>query len=195
MDKAIRLIPLVALFLLPGCVPSLHPLYTDKTVTFDERLIGKWSPDDDNESWTFSRKDDRSYLLVYTDNADAQGVFTAHLVKVDDQLFLDLYPEDPQIRGNDFYKVHFIAVHTFMHVAEIAPVLRMAPMSPEWIKKLLAKEPAVVRHEKVEDGIMLTAGPEELQTFVHKHTGNKDAFGDFSELKRRADVTPEPAPK
>ena len=34
------------------------------------------------------------------------------------------------------------------------------------MKKLLAAKPTVVKHEKVKDGVLLTAAPKELQAFL-----------------------------
>ncbi len=47
--------------LLAGCVPvmSLHPLYTDKDVIFEEKLLGTWldDPNSPDTAWQFKRTD------------------------------------------------------------------------------------------------------------------------------------------
>ena len=45
---------LFLLLLCSGCIPtSLHPLYTEEDILFDQRLIGSWSEEDGDDSWTF----------------------------------------------------------------------------------------------------------------------------------------------
>ena len=34
--------------LLGGCVPSLHPLYTEKEIVFEEKLLGVWTQSEPN---------------------------------------------------------------------------------------------------------------------------------------------------
>lgn len=169
--------------LLGGCVPSLHQLYTDKDLVFDEKLLGAWA--DDDTRWTFQKgADPNSYKLAVTDD-EGKGEFVAHLVKIDDMLFLDLFPEEPKLeQSNDFYKMHLVGVHTFIKVEQIAPILKMRIMNPEKIEKMLENDPNVLKHEKVEDRIILTASPKELQRFMRKYANVEDVFGDPSDLKR-----------
>ncbi len=99
---------------LTGCVPvdSLNPLYTDKDAVFDESLLGSWvGPDagDDGVLEFIARDQDgkRSYLLVMTDkDKDSNGykktVYHAHLVKLNEHLFLDVIPETFDSRPNSY---------------------------------------------------------------------------------------------
>ena len=80
--------------ILGGCVPSLHPLYTDKDLAFEEKLSGSWS--DSEQIWKFEGdSEEKSYELIILDKDLKKGEFTAHLVKIDNMLFLDLFPEKP----------------------------------------------------------------------------------------------------
>lgn len=64
--------------LLAGCVPvmSLHPLYTDEDVIFEEKLLGTWL-DDSNDTWTFERISEfhESYALTFTDYEGKKGLY------------------------------------------------------------------------------------------------------------------------
>ncbi len=53
-----------ALVILAGCVPSLHPLYTDKDTVFELALLGKWSEKDSKATWTFTKGNKKQYNLV-----------------------------------------------------------------------------------------------------------------------------------
>ena len=184
-------ITLLGLVLLPGCVRSLHPFYTDEDIVFDPNLVGEWANDESGESWTFSKKGEKSYDLVYRDRDGKTGRFVAHLAKIQGKLFLDLFPEEAKIEGNDFYRIHLVRVHTLLHVKQIGPTLQMRVSNPDWLKKLVTDNPDTIRHTEVDDGVILTAETKELQAFWIKHLDTEKAFGEFFDLSRTETRTPE----
>src|SRR5687768_5465110 len=90
---SLRAVVIASCFFLAACVPSVNPLYTADTIVFDEALLGIWKdkPEAD-DSWNFSRSNDKSYTLVIQEK-DANSKFSAHLVKLGDVMFLDLFPD------------------------------------------------------------------------------------------------------
>jgi hypothetical protein len=168
--------------LLTGCLPSLHPLYNDKTLIFKEELIGKWMGDDD-VLWRFTRAGDKEYELRIREDEKEVGRFSAHLTQIEGLMFLDLYPDDEQLKDlSDFYKMHILPVHTFMKVDQINPNLRLRMIDYEKVEKMLEDDPNLIKHETVEDRIVLTASTEELQNFVVEHVetifdDNNDSSG------------------
>ena len=127
---------------------------------------------------------------MYTEQSGKTGEFTAHLVNVASNLFLDLYPDDLKLPQNDYYKAHWMPVHTFLRVWQIEPTLRMAVMEPDGLKRVLEAKPDAVRHEKV-GTILLTASPKELQAFLLDHLSAKGVFGEPDDFAR---VIVPPAP-
>jgi len=109
-----HLVLLALLACLTGCVPvdSLNPLYTDKDVVFDESLLGSWVGTDNGEDGVLefiARDQDgkKSYSLVMTEkDKDSNGykktVYHAHLVKLNEHLFLDVVPETFDSRPNSY---------------------------------------------------------------------------------------------
>jgi hypothetical protein len=174
------------LLVLGGCVPSLHPLYTDKDLIFDLGLLGEWEWKEDTgkEIWAFTKEGEKEYQLVFTDKEGKQGRFHVHLLKIDDRMFLDLFPQNSDLKESDFYKLHLVSPHTFMLVTQIQPTLQMAFFDPDWTKAYLKEHPEAIRHEKVDDQIVLTAQPKELQAFVLQH--ERDAFHKMGILTRKA---------
>jgi hypothetical protein len=170
---------------LSGCVPSLHPLYTDADLAYDPALVGEWSSEGSSETWTFTGDSEKEYKLVYVDKDGAKGEFDVHLVKVKDRLFLDFFPKDPELQQNDFYKMHLLPVHTFMKVEQIEPTLIMSPLNPEWLGKYLEENPDAIAHDEVDDRLVLTAGTKELQAFLLEHVDDKDAWGESSDMRRK----------
>ncbi len=184
MNKWPRLVGLGFLIFLTSCVPSLHPIYTGEDLVFDPALVGAWSEEGSADTWTFSKSGEKEYNLVLVDD-EGKGEFVVHLAKVEGRLFLDLFPKEPDLKANDFYKSHLLRVHSFILVAKIQPTLQMAVLDPGWIKKFLQDHPDAIRHEEVNDDILLTAKPKELQAFLIKHEKTEGAFGEFSNFIRK----------
>jgi hypothetical protein len=180
---------------LTGCVPALHPLYDDATVTFDPNLIGRWAQG--NDVWTnvltFEQGQGKSYELVVVDEDDKMGRFVAHLVRLDGMLFMDTYPgeiTDPTM--HDVCKTHLIPGHLFWKVDSIEPHLKLAVANAEAISTMIKDDPACIQHEKMdeEDGLVLTAGTKDLQKFVVKLARMDKGFGTPEEFVRLAPLCP-----
>lgn len=129
---------------LGGCVPvmSLHPLYDEEDLLFDDKLLGTWVDDhnDPDTIWQFSRPDEskKEYELVFTDKEGQKGIFVARLVKLKDKLFLDARPEqfpsgkqemeEMALPYNAFF---FVPVHTFIKIDCIEAVAAVKNCLPE----------------------------------------------------------------
>ena len=175
--------------LLGGCVPvmSLHPLYTEKDVVFEEKLLGRWVDDPNSPESTleFNRIEEpkNAYNLVFYDEEGKKGSFVAHLVRLQNRLFLDVYPskppweiEDPnklELPYNSFFS---IPAHTFIKIDFNGPQLKMWVTNDVEMKKLLKEEPNAVKHTFIEDKLILTAPTKELQNFVLKYADDKRVF-------------------
>ena len=187
MKKATTIISLGLLFLMMGCIPSLHPLYTEQDLIYDPALVGEWVGNDGKVTWTFAKSGEKAYTLLYVDEKGKKGEFAVHLLKIGDRRFLDLYPTDPDLQQNDFYKAYLLRVHTFISVQQQADTLRMSFMNFDWIKKYLQEHPDAIKHEKVDEGVLLTAQPRELQAFLAKHDKAPDVWSEGSPLIRRVE--------
>jgi hypothetical protein len=149
-----------------GCLPSLYPLYTDDTLVFYEELVGKWTNDGD-EIWQFTKAGQKEYHLRVIDG-DKEARFEAHLVKLGDMTYLDIFPgQNDEVFENvpDLYKFHIIAAHTFMKV-ELGPDLQLGWV---YLGELLQDDPNVLDHKEVGDKLILTAQTKQLQEFIIEH--------------------------
>jgi len=175
--------------LLGGCVPvmSLHPLYTEKDVVFEERLLGRWvdDPNSPETTWQFNRIEEpnNAYNLVFSDEEGKKGSFVAHLVRLQNRLFLDVYPSEPPWEIEDPNKLELpynyfflIPAHTFIKIDFNGPKLKMWSTNDEEMEKLLKEEPNAVKHTFIEDKLILTAPTKELQNFVLKYADDKRVF-------------------
>lgn len=169
--------------LLGGCLPSLHQLYTEETLIFEERLVGKWTHEDD--IWEFRKAAEKEYQLRLLDGEQKEGRFEAHLVELEGMMFLDIFPDTEALEDmQDFYKMHLLAAHTFMKVEQIDPNLQLRMMEPDTVSDMLKDDPNLLKHEQIDDAIVLTASTEQLQKFMVEYANVKDVFGEAMDMKR-----------
>ena len=187
--------------LLGGCIPvmSLHPLFTEQDLVFEEKLLGTWA-DDPNKpemTWEFNRlktedANDKTYQLFFTDKEGKKGSFVAHLVKLDDKLFLDAYPSEVPWEPKDpnrvewLYNTFFlIPAHTFLKIDSIEPHLKICWTTEDKMKEMLKENPDAVKHTLLEDRLVMTAPTKELQAFVLKHADDERVFPAKAVLTRK----------
>jgi len=188
---------LLALLTLAGClVRSVHPLYTARDLVFDPALVGVWNLVKDKETakeiWEFQADENKTgYLLLHTDDEGRRAKLKAHLVKLGEQHFLDLEPEDAEKELNSLFVVHLTGCHTFTKVTLTKGAVQLDFFNPDWVREFLEKQPSALRHELIRDDegkvrdLLLTAPTADLQAFVRKHAAEKEVFKDFGKLVAR----------
>jgi hypothetical protein len=213
--------------ILSGCLPvmSLHPLFTEKDLAFDEKLLGTWVNDPNSkkppDTWDFKRADanENAYKFTFTDNEGKKGLFVAHLVKLENRLFLDVYPSEPPWDEKDPNKVEwtyntlfYIPAHTFIKINSIEPQLKMQVTDDEKMEELLKADPNAVKHVLLApepydkplehvlapepyDKPVLTASTEQLQAFVLKYADDSRVFTEEGILNRKKTKEPQESVK
>ena len=190
--------------LLGGCFPvmSLHPLYTEEDVAFEENLVGTWvdDPNGPETTWEFSRAGpkEKVYKLVFSDKDGKKGSFDVHLVKLKERFFLDVYPSELPWKPEDPNKVKWlynslflIPAHTFLKIDSIESQLKMRLTDDEELKEqVLWEDPNAVKHMSIESRIILTASTKELQAFVLKHADDNRVFTGEIVLNRKKSKNP-----
>ena len=176
--------------LMGGCLPvmSLHPLYTEDTTVFKEKLLGTWTADPNKPgSWQFTRAEDedKAYKLIIHDQDSNKGSFTARLVKLDCQYFLDIYPdefpcdlEDPNQTDWAYNSIFMIPTHTFLKVDCFVPNVELRLTQDEPLRNLLEDKPGTVDFVTVKDRTVLTSNTKQLQQFVLKYADDERLFPD-----------------
>ena len=196
--KAKKILFYLLAALLGGCVPvvSLHSLYTKENVVFEEKLLGTWvdDPNSPETTWEFNRIEEskNAYKLIFSDDKGQKGSFVANLVKLQNKLFLDVYPDELPWEPDDpneakwLYNSFFlIPVHTFIKIDSIEPQLKMRLTDDDKMAKLLKEDPNAVKHTSIEDRLILTASTKELQAFVLKYAEDNRVFTNEVVLNRR----------
>jgi hypothetical protein len=174
---------------LVGCVPSLHELYTEDTLVYDPALVATWEEKD--ATWTFKGDpNSKSYELLIVEQDEKRGRLEnqmgAWLVELDGKRYLDLFPrKDVKLNVGNWFSTSLLRAHVFIKTETRDGKLLLAIMSMDVVEKMIEKDPTIIKHEKTEDRIVLTASPKELQEFIKKNAGVKDFFGEPEELKRK----------
>ena len=198
--KIILSIMLLLAFILPGCVFSLYPLYTENDLVYDSKLEGVWATPGSEDSWKFENllqhemapyknKADgekegsikktfinkKTYLLTYTENGEAREM-QANLARLDDNLFLDIFPEELKLK-NSFFESQYVPVHTYAKVKQTANGFELDFFDTDFLNKLLEQNTIRIKYESFKDYKIITASTDELQKFVKKYADNPKLFG------------------
>lgn len=167
-----------------GCyVQSIHPLYTDKTMTFDADLVGTWVSQEDEE-YVFTMSDTtRGMYTLLSDESGATARFEAVLVELGGAAFLDIYPDAPESE-NTFYMDHLLRVHNILRVEMDADTLWASDFDAEWLQTMLDKKRFRLSHVPLDGAILLTGSTAELQAFVAKYARTPAAFSEPAKFIR-----------
>lgn len=163
--KAFNLIAAVLLtVVLTGCISSLNPLYTEDDLVFNADLLGEWSAEE--TQLTFSKNGDNAYYLISSNENEG---FKTHLVKLKNFTFLDIYPLDTLSENYLYQSTHF-PVHTFFRIEIEKEQITVLELDSELLYNLIESNtvniPYVISRE---DRMLLTASTEELQDLVQQY--------------------------
>ena len=192
LASSLLLLLLLALCGLPGCVRSLHPIYTDQTLTYDPAFIGTWVDSKGETRLDVAASSDndqpdaaKSYRVVHSDKDNKPANLVAHLAKVGDLLVADLTISDEKdLPPSDFAKAHLFPLHTFWIVRCDKHTLTVRAIEHDWMKKFVEEKPAAVAHYKSSDDVILTAPPAELQKFLLAHAKDEGMLTDAEVFRR-----------
>lgn len=165
----LRYATLGSLLLIVGCLPSLNSVYTEDDLVFEPDIVGFWKLENSPQTWDFKKRDEKSYHLVFTDKHGQSGRFVAHVCRVENTLFLDLFPEQEEVDSTAFYKYHLLPIHTVYMVKQTKPALELVSIDLKWLKQHLAEHPDDLSHSTYNNRTLVTASTQELQNFLLKH--------------------------
>lgn len=176
MDWKSLVVTMAAWAVVGGCVPSLHPFYSPETTVFREDLLGTWINSSDNETWTFTSSNDGEYAVTFMDSEGLTGAFEVHLLSLGNEMYLDFYPEPPEMESNEFYLGHLLPIHTLAHLQITDSGLAVAGMNPEWVEAFVDAHPEKLAAEKLDQSLVLTASTADLQHFVTEYRDDGEMF-------------------
>ncbi|MDZ7754803.1 hypothetical protein [Rhodohalobacter sp.] len=211
MKTTIKLsvLTIVFLFLFTGCfLQSVHPLVKPENSQFVEGVIGTW--EDEDQRWIFARPEsvpetlnqiegfedineeisdeekqelEYGYLVVHEDKEDnAISAFIGHFIELNEQLYFDLFPLNTWATG--LLENHYFPVHTFSKIELQNGEMNIRLFKSSWIKEQIEDNRVRIKHEKIEDGVLITASTNELQRFVERYGETEEAFEDPISLQK-----------
>ncbi len=176
------------IILLQSCtIFSLHPLYHEEDLLMESSIEGMWTEVDEGDAFVYLEKmDDKMYLFRYMEEQDEKYdiveldtvSFEAGLLKVGEHYFLDLYPYyDKEDEGWYLFR-NFVPTHSFLKIEWENDRMALYLFDYDRMKKLFEQNRIRIKHEMLDDFIVITASTEELQRFIRKYADDDEAFED-----------------
>ncbi len=204
----------IASLFFTGCfLQTVHPLVKPENSILLPGLEGRWF--DDETRWTFindltkfpelspvfegdpEHEEDsefkNAYLVLYENLDDASSdtaLFVGSVIKLDGAYFLDLELWAKSLgelenTENSFVDSHLFPVHTISKISVNDKGMELEFFKSSFIKELISSNRVRIKHEKVDEDILITASTEELQKFVEKYANEEEAFEDPLKLSYR----------
>ena len=175
-------VALMAALLSAGClVGSLHPVYDDDTIVFDEGLVGSWANTESEISVVVTRGEWRSYHVAYTDRFGTTK-FTGHLARLGPARFLNVRPEDGLERPA------FLVVTNGMVQVEIEPT-RLRVREPEYgvvLTRLNAGKLGLEAATDLKQNVVITVATPTLRGWLLKALEDEELWADWKTFTRSA---------
>lgn len=200
--------PLVILTIMTSCVYSLFPIYTAENLVYEPLLEGEWK-NENHELIIFTpyqqQKKDPFNVKIKGQNTDNPKelalkkewyqakiisqedtlTYEARLAKIGDHLFLDFYPEsEDKILEKLAY--NYFPVHTFMKVEIKEDIVVLTSFNLSELKDLFKSNKIRLRHELVEENVIITAQPKEIQKFLLHYSDDERVFSEPETYSRKA---------
>ena len=163
----------LAAVLSSGClVVSLQPAYDDKTVAFDEALLGKWSDAEDQLQATIERGEWRSYRITYVDHSTTK-TFQGNLTKIGPAQYLDL----TESRGED-PGPFLIPVHGLYRLEINGNTLTAAPLDYGWFTRAMQQKALAHLNVSFDDrrNAVIAAPTADLRRWLAKPPAGAEVF-------------------
>jgi hypothetical protein len=176
---------------LTGCIPSVNPIYTDEDVIFDPALLGIYPDSRYKENFTIIEQfsDPCCYRIIQKEG-QAEYRMVGRLIKLGDQRFMDLTPEEPLqgnmsgvIGGTDILQsLTWLPLHIFVKITADTSGPRFTLMDEKGFLNLTRKDPTAL---KVMNERLIVSSTVELQSFLKKYGNDKEVFNQEGFLRNR----------
>jgi hypothetical protein len=162
-------------------VSSLHPVYQDETIVFDEALLGEWENRETEMTASISKGEWRSYQIAFTDRFGTTK-FTGHLTTIGAARFLNVMPDDA------LEKPPFVvATNGFMQIEiDSARVRVREPDYGAVLKRAAAGKLGVDTATDLKQNVIITAPSSQLRTWLVAALKVEALWADWKTFTRRA---------
>ena len=180
--RVVRLaVAIITLLAMPACVPlaSLNPLWDDAHMISEPALTGSWVSDSGDAILTVAELSGGRYRLAYVAD-DSASQYEVHTVRLEDQLYLDVYPDsdwiEKRLNGEAFQSL--VLTHFFLRVVLEEDRLELAVMDDEALEKKLEQEGLDVPLLSWKDGLLLAASTDQVQKLVAHFADDPEVWGE-----------------
>jgi len=198
--KKITLTTAFALLLvfLSGCLTTLHPIFTEKDLAYDPKLIGTWETENQGKKGSavisnlategsleipgniFSIKQ-KGYFITYRDeNGKISEQYIAFLARIGKHVYFDYYPaekkEDRKL--DEFFGAHFVKMHTSYRVEILKDgSFELSQLEEGYVTRLIEEKKIRINHETdADNNTIITASTKELQQYLLKYGDEPAAY-------------------
>ena len=185
------------LIFLSSCLNTLHPIFTEKDLTYDPNLIGTWNTEKSGTKervvisnlatensvelpGNISTIKQKGYLITYHDEHGDTKQYIAFLARIGKHLYFDYYPaakkEDRKL--DEFFGVHFVRMHTSFRVEIFKDgSFELSQLDGSYVKSLIDEKKIRISHETdADDNTVITASTKDLQQYLLKYGDEPSAY-------------------
>ena len=165
-----------------GClVGSLHPVYEDDSIVFDEALIGAWEDRESEVSVAVSRGEWRSYQIAFTDRFGTTR-FIGHLTAIGPVRFLNVLPHDGLEKP-----AFIVATNGFMQIdVDTARVRVREPDYAAVLERAGTGKLGVDAATDVKQNVVITAPSAKLRKWLATALKDETLWADWKTFTRSA---------
>lgn len=186
------------LIFLSSCLTTLHPIFTEKDLAYDPKLIGIWNVEREGNKervtisnlatensvelpGNISSIKQKGYLISYQhEDSEIPDRYIAFLSRIGKYLYFDYYPaykkQDQYI--DEFFGVHMVKMHTAYRVEILNDgSFELSQLDGSYINNLIDQKKIRISHETGADGnVVITATTSELQQYLIKYSDEPEAY-------------------
>ena len=185
------------LIFLSSCLTTLHPIFTEKDLAYDPKLIGTWKTDNQKTDihrvvitnlamessielpGNISSIKQKGYLISYQREHTTER-YIAFLARIGNHLYFDYFPADKKEdrKIDEFFEVHFVKMHTSYRV-DISKdgSFELTQLDEGYVRKLIDEKKIRISHETdADDNKVITASTKELQQYLLKYGDEPSAY-------------------
>ena len=186
------------LIFLSSCLTTLHPIFTEKDLAYDPKLIGVWNTENGGKRGkvtinnlaaensvelpgNISAIKQKGYFIIYQDeNGKVSDQYIAFLARIGKHLYFDYFPTDKKEdrKIDEFFGVHFVRMHTSYRVEILKDgSFELSQLDGSYVKSLIDEKKIRISHETdADDNTVITASTKELQQYLLKYGDEPSAY-------------------
>jgi hypothetical protein len=188
----------LVLIFLSSCLTTLHPIFTEKDLAYDPKLIGTWETDSTGNKRravitnlstessidlpeNISSIKQKGYLISYQrEDGETTEQYIAFLARIGKHLYFDYYPADKKEdrKLDEFFGVHFVKMHTSYRVdISKGGSFELTQLDEGYVRKLIDEKKIRISHEiDADNNTVITASTKELQQYLLKYGDEPSAY-------------------